>query len=67
LGEGGQPYTLDASTQGKDSVPIVKEAGWELLNINYNANLKLFLRLSNCASVGENTLIRKELSFLLKG
>jgi len=23
------------------------------LNVNFNANLKLFLRLSNCASVGE--------------
>jgi len=26
---------------------------WELFNVNFNANLKLFLRLSNCASVGE--------------
>jgi hypothetical protein len=24
-----------------------------LFNVNFNANLKLFLRLSNCASVGE--------------
>ena len=24
----------------------------ELFNVNFNANLKLFLRLSNCASVG---------------
>jgi len=30
---------------------------YELFNINFNANLKLFLRLSNCASVGEKTLI----------
>ena len=27
------------------------------LKNNFNANLKLFLRLSNCASVGEKTLI----------
>jgi hypothetical protein len=26
-------------------------------NVNFYANLKLFLRLSNCASVGEKTLI----------
>jgi len=25
----------------------------ELFNVNFNANLKLFLRISNCASVGE--------------
>jgi len=25
----------------------------ELLNVNFNANLKLFLRLSNCASFGK--------------
>ena len=25
----------------------------ELFNVNFNANLKLFLRLSNCALVGE--------------
>jgi hypothetical protein len=30
---------------------------WELFNVNFNADLKLFLRLSNCASVGEKTLI----------
>ena len=24
-----------------------------LFNVNFNANLKLFLRLSNCASLGE--------------
>jgi hypothetical protein len=29
----------------------------ELFNLNFYANLKLFLRLSNCASVGEKTLI----------
>jgi len=29
----------------------------QLFNVNFNANLKLFLRLSNCASVGEKTLI----------
>jgi uncharacterized membrane protein len=28
-------------------------------NINFNANLKLFLRLSNCASVGEKYFDRK--------
>jgi hypothetical protein len=27
------------------------------VNVNFNANLKLFLRLSNFASVGEKTLI----------
>jgi hypothetical protein len=26
---------------------------WELFIVNFNANLKLFLRLSNCVSVGE--------------
>jgi hypothetical protein len=26
---------------------------WELFNVNFNANLKLFIRISNCASVGE--------------
>jgi hypothetical protein len=26
---------------------------WQPFNVNFNANLKLFLRLSNCASVGE--------------
>jgi hypothetical protein len=26
---------------------------WELFNVNFNADLILFLRLSNCASVGE--------------
>jgi hypothetical protein len=30
---------------------------WELFNVNFNAKLKFFLRLSNCASVGEKTLI----------
>jgi hypothetical protein len=25
----------------------------EFFNVNFNANLELFLRLSNCASVGE--------------
>jgi hypothetical protein len=30
---------------------------WELFNVNFNAKLILFLRLSNCASVGEKTLI----------
>jgi len=29
----------------------------ELFNVNFNANLKSFLRLSNCASVGEKTWI----------
>jgi hypothetical protein len=29
----------------------------ELFNINFNVNLKLFLRLSNCALFGEKTLI----------
>jgi hypothetical protein len=29
----------------------------EPFNVNFNANLKLFLRLSNCASVSEKTLI----------
>jgi hypothetical protein len=33
----------------------------ELFNVNFNANLKLFLRLSNCASVGEKTLIGRGL------
>jgi CRISPR/Cas system-associated endoribonuclease Cas2 len=28
-----------------------------IFNVNFNANLKLFLRLSNCASVGEKNLI----------
>ena len=28
-----------------------------LFNVNFNANLKLFLRLSSCASVSEKTLI----------
>jgi hypothetical protein len=28
----------------------------ELLNVDFKANLKLFLRLSNCASFGEKTL-----------
>ena len=28
----------------------------EAFNVNFNANLKLFLRLSNCASVGEKKL-----------
>ena len=28
----------------------------EPFNVNYNANLNLFLKLSNCASVGEITL-----------
>jgi len=26
---------------------------WEIFNANFNVNLKLFLRLFNCASVGE--------------
>jgi hypothetical protein len=30
---------------------------YDLLNVNFNANLKLFLRLSNCASVGDKTLV----------
>jgi hypothetical protein len=30
---------------------------WELFNVNFNANLISFLRPSNCASVGEKTLI----------
>ena len=29
----------------------------ELFNVNFNANFKLFLSLSNCASVGGKTLI----------
>ena len=29
----------------------------EPFNVNFNANLKLFLRLSHCASVGEKTLV----------
>jgi hypothetical protein len=30
----------------------------ELFNVHFNANLKLFLKLSNCAAVGEEkTLI----------
>jgi len=28
-------------------------------NVNFNANIKLFLRLSNCASVGEKTSINE--------
>jgi hypothetical protein len=31
----------------------------ELFNVNFNENLKLFLRLSSCASFGEKTLIIK--------
>jgi len=37
---------------------------WELFNVNFNANSKLFLRLSNCASVGEKTLIMKIYRFM---
>jgi hypothetical protein len=32
---------------------------WELFHVNFNANLKVFLRSSNYASVGEKTLIIK--------
>jgi len=63
LGWGGQPHTPATSSPGKDPVCIVLEAGWEPFNIYFNANLKFFLRLSKCASVGEKILIRKELSF----
>ena len=31
----------------------------DLFNVNFNANLKLFLRLFNCSSVGEKPLIIK--------
>ena len=57
LGLGGQPHTMAASTLGKDPVAIVQEAGWEPFNINFNANINCFK--TKCASVGENTLIRK--------
>jgi hypothetical protein len=30
---------------------------YELFNVNFNANLKLLLRLSNCASVGEKKML----------
>jgi hypothetical protein len=32
---------------------------FQLFNVNFNANLNLFLRLSNCASVDEKILIDK--------
>jgi hypothetical protein len=38
----------------------------ELFNVNFNANLKLFLILSNCASVGEKTSIRVKGCLLTK-
>jgi hypothetical protein len=37
---------------------------WEPFNGNFNANTKLFLRLSNCESVGEKTLIMKIYRFM---
>ena len=37
----------------EDGVLNVHRNMWEPFNVNFNANLKLFLRLSNCASVGE--------------
>ena len=30
MGLGGQPHAPAASTPGKDPVPIVQEAGWDL-------------------------------------
>jgi hypothetical protein len=32
-------------------------------NVKFNANLKLFLRISNCASVGEKTLMTVQIVF----
>jgi len=47
--------------QGSDSVlpddGISHQNMQELFSVNFNANLKLFLRLYNCASVGEKNLI----------
>jgi hypothetical protein len=36
---------------------VLQQNMQELFNVNFNANLKLFLRLSSCASVGDKTLI----------
>jgi hypothetical protein len=38
-------------------VGVLHRNMWELFNVNFDANLILFLRLSSCPSVGENTLI----------
>jgi hypothetical protein len=47
---------LGRSAKGKKNVCGAGRNPSELFNVNFNANLSLFLKLSNCASVGEKTL-----------
>jgi len=48
----GRNQTLKHHHQGAHYLSLAKVTIEELFNVNFNANLKLFLKLSNCASVG---------------
>jgi hypothetical protein len=49
--------TLASSNSALPDNGDYTETRWSCFNVNFNANLILFLGLSNCASVDEETLI----------